>query len=109
MRFFFFSHFQWLTAMENGGTSMCRGRSELIRPSLNKVIAEERLTIFIHYRKYIRRAPFHQGRALFFLWRRARALEVMFSTVKPNFSKSVFAGAEAPNRSMPTASPSMPT
>ena len=30
----FFSHFQWLTATENGDTSMYRGRSELIRPSL---------------------------------------------------------------------------
>jgi hypothetical protein len=25
---FFFPHFQWLTATENGDTSMCRGRSE---------------------------------------------------------------------------------
>ncbi len=31
---FFFSHFQWSAATENGDTWMYRGRSELIRPSL---------------------------------------------------------------------------
>ena len=45
---------------------------------------------------------------LFALAMEAIAFSATFSAVKPNFSKSKFAGAEAPNVVIPTISPSSP-
>jgi hypothetical protein len=41
MSFFVFFIFNGLSAIENGGTSMCRGNSELIRVSLRKTCGKQ--------------------------------------------------------------------
>jgi hypothetical protein len=52
---FFFSHFQWPAATENGDTSLCRGSSEYIRPSLYQL---DRVTGGGNYsREVVERVP----------------------------------------------------